>query len=1367
MVFTGTAAGQSPALNFRRLGNEQGLSNSTIETIFQDSRGFMWFGTRDGLNKYDGYQITVFRYNSSDSTSISDNYIKCIYEDSEHNLWIGTLNGLNRFNSAQNNFTRFRHNPADKNSLSHNLVTSICEDGQKGLWVGTYGGGLNVLNRKSGIFEHIIDKAIPGAKDGFNNRINVIIPMAEDLLWVGTDNGLYILKPSQKGLRGFPLPFDFQSKYNVIRTITKAGKEKLWLGTEDRGLILIDLGTGHTTHFEHRDKDSRSLSTNQIRSILRDSKGQLWAGGINGGLNLLNTADSSFSHYQNEPDNNRSLSQRTVSAIYEDRQGILWVGTHRGGINIYVPGAAKFRLYQQQADVNSLIYNDVKAFCEDKAGRIWIGTDGGGLNIFNRQQQHFRSYKYDPYNASTLGSNAILHIMEDREGQIWLATWGGGLNLYQPGREGFDRFQNNPSDPGSISSSYVQTMLEDSKGNFWVATYYGGLNLFNRKTRRFSRFTGTNGQAISGNNIVSLTEDKQGNIWIGTDDGGLNCYHSQTGSISHYFTREEKKPDLRVLFTDSKGRVWAGQSGLYLYDTAKDSFALYTREASLDISFIKGIVEDKSGDFWVSTSNGITRFHPGKPGFKKYNTGDGLQGLEFEDNACLQTRDGEIYFGGINGFNAFYPATITTNSYVPPVYITDLQVSNLRINAGTPPLEQDISITRKLVLDYTQSSFSFGFAALDYTAPENNQYAYMLEGWDKDWNYAGAERKATYTNLNPGTYTFYVKASNSDGVWNEKPVTLTIVIHPPFWKTWWFMLLAFTILAYTAYRILAFRRNIELKKIGEKKREEVHQLKLQFFTNISHEFRTPLTLILGPLEKMIREEQDGIRQHSYRLMQKNAYRLLDLVNEVMDFRKVESGVLQLKVMPGNPVLFLGEIEEEFREWAIEKNIQFNIVNQTTITEAWFDNQVLEKVIYNLLGNAFKYTPAGGSISLEMLDSLQGVKPMFPHELFIDHEYRAKEYLHFRISDNGIGISKDSIEHLFERYFRVNENHLGSGIGLAFVKSLTLLHKGSIRVYSERHRGTEIIVSLPRQKEDYTEQEQWMGEPGQKAKQLESLVSNQRYNFNTTTEAPAAGAGEPAPENTDGERPVILIVDDNTELRQFLKESLATDYTIIEAPDGQAGFEKAKAELPDIIISDVMMPVMDGISFCKLAKEHLDTSHIPFMMLTAKTALSSNIEGAASGADFYFGKPLSMELLQITIRNTLEQRKKSRERFLKDYYYEAKELVNSSRDKEFMDKLMEEIESHITDPDFDVAVLCSGMGMSKTNLYQKIKQLTGQSTGDFIRTIRLKKAAYIMTHEDVPLSEVILRIGIQTQSYFTKAFKKEFGKTPTQFLQELG
>jgi signal transduction histidine kinase/DNA-binding NarL/FixJ family response regulator len=863
--------------------------------------------------------------------------------------------------------------------------------------------------------------------------------------------------------------------------------------------------------------------------------------------------------------------------------------------------------------------------------------------------------------------------------------------------------------------------------------------------------------------VISINEDKTGNIWIGTDDGGLNCLNAATKSFTHYFNNEEKLPDLRILFVDSKGRVWVGQAGLYLFDPAKNSFSLYTDKGGLSTEFIKGITEDKNGNFWIATSNGLTQFNPKTYEYKKYNTADGLQGLEFEANAYLKTRTGQMFFGGINGFNSFYPENINVNKFVPPVYITDFQLFNQKVNPGEKdsPLKNDISVTNTIKLSYTQSTFSFGFAALNFTASQNNQYAYRLENLDKNWNYVGNERKASYTNLAPGKYVFRVKASNNDGIWNEEGRSVVVIITPPFWATWWFK--TFVLMLLTAGIILfyQFRKKREIRKMEEKKREEMHQVQLQFFTNISHEFRTPLSLILGPLEKLQREDTRFTFSHYYKIIARNAHRLMGLINELMDFRKVEAGVLKLNVMPGNLEVFLNEIYEEFSDLAQQQNIKFSVTVPQALTEVWFDRQVLEKIIINLVSNSFKYTADGGTITVNTFQSLNDFRPSFANELILKNEYQGKKYIYVKVADNGIGISKESIAHLFERYYKISESHLGSGIGLAFVKSLTFLHKGSIFVYSERNKGTEIIIAIPVSKEDYDKKEKWINNNQERGPRLESIYNKYEHHFfapETNEQAEVAKSHQP--------KPHILVVDDNGELRSFLKESLSQHYHITEASDGHEGINKAKDEFPDLIISDVMMPKVNGIDFCKTIKGNIETSHIPFLMLTAREALESKIEGTQSGADYYFSKPLSMDLLLLTIRNIFNQKQKLKERYSKDYHAEAKDLVHSAKDKEFIEELLGIIDSQLTNPDMDVDYICSKIGMSRTKLYQKLKGITAQSIGEFTRSVRLRKAVEIMTHEDVSLTDVMYRVGIQTQSYFTKAFKKEFGKTPTQFLQEL-
>jgi ligand-binding sensor domain-containing protein/signal transduction histidine kinase/DNA-binding NarL/FixJ family response regulator len=1351
--FIQPASAQAPKLKFSHINSFQGLSNSTVEAIYQDHRGFIWFGTRDGLNRYDGYQMTVFKNNPANTSSISDDYIRCLYEDSHHQLWIGTSNGLNRFNQFKNTFTRYKYAAANRQSISGNIINCIYSDRKGNLWIGTVDGGLNLYLPGSNSFQHFAD--VPG------NTVNYIFEDSATKLWIGTGKGLKSFD-RQKHIFNNQINFVGYSTISLpVNTIQEDRQHNLWLGIENGGLMVLDFKTKTVNRYQHQRDGDGSLANNQVKCLLADRKGNIWAGGINGGLSLFNPQSGTFSNYQNVSENSSSLSQRTVSAIFEDDQSNLWVGTHRAGVNLYTPKANKFKLLQNEPDNNSLSYNDVRAFCEDENHNIWIGTDGGGINIYDPIKNTFKYHRYNPNDSQSLAADAVLDIYKANEKKVWISTWGGGLNCFDKATGNFRHFTNTPADATTISSNFVQQAFKDSDGNFWIATYYGGLNLLNEQSLQFKRFTEAPDKKtrLTGNNIVSVNEDRNKNLWIGTDDGGLNCYNLRSKHISHYFDKQEKLPDLRIIFVDSRGRIWIGQNGLYLFNAAKNRFDIYTDKAGLGTDVIKGIEEDEAGNFWISGANGITKFNPQSFQFTKYNIADGLQGQEFEVNSCLKAQNGNLYFGGVNGFNVFNPASIKANPYVPPVYITGLQVFDKTVYPDVPgsPLKTDISVTNTVQLNYKQSSITLNFAALNYTAAENNKYQYRLEGFDPNWHLS-AERKATYTNLFPGSYTFMIKAANNDGLWNPKVTSLLIIITPPFWATWWFRTLMIAVILFSIYEILRFKKNLDLRKIEENKREEMHQLQLQFFTNISHEFRTPLSLILGPLETLLEKGKSATSQY-YEVMYRNANRLLLLINELMDFRKVESGALSLKATPGNLNTFINELAAEFKEAAMQKDITLNVVLNNPLDNTWFDRQVLEKIVLNLINNSLKYTPAKGVVTVEVLQNLEGFKSGFENELVLKNNFRAGRYAYIRISDNGIGISKDSIQHLFERYYRITETHLGSGIGLAFVKSLTVLHKGDIYVYSQRYAGTDIIIGLPVSESDYSPKEKWSeaAEPG--GTRLESIQME-----------PIASTGPLYPAKTisanNNHKYRILIVEDNDEIRAFIKSSLEEIYTITEAIDGADGLTQAKEQLPDLIISDVMMPGMNGIDFCHAIKEDLDTSHIPFIMLTAKTNLQAEIEGIDSGADLYLPKPISINLLTLSIRNIFEQRQKLRERYLKNHHIEARELVHSSKDKEFMDKLLLIIDKELNNPDLDVDQLCNTIGMSRTKLYHKIKEISGQAPNEFIRSIRLKKAIEIMTHEDVLLTEVIYRVGIQTQSYFTKAFKKEYGKTPTQFLQDL-
>jgi len=797
LLFPVSGFAQIPATNFRHISYEQGLSNTTILCIMQDSRGFMWFGTRDGLNRYDGTTVTVYKNNPYQSSSLRDNFVRCIYEGSAHKLWIGTSYGLASFDPQTDRFTRYWHSFNGKN-IADDIVTGICEDGQNNLWIGTLDSGVYKFDKQTHFFTHY--GRTKKRSSISSDSVNYVFKDSQQRIWIGTEDGLNLLDPKTGTFKAYKQP---EEAVNNINCLTEDASGNLWMGTDNRGLVMFNTQTKTFKNFRHNDADAGSLSTDEVISVLADKKGNIWAGTYGGGLNLLNPANNSFYKYTPLPENPASLSNLTVSALFDDKQGNFWIGTHRGGVNLYSAGVDKFRLFRAGITENSLSYDDVKAFFQDSEGNIWIGTDGGGLNLYDKKTGTFKRYKNDPLNPKSLSSNSVMAIAQDSKGNLWVGTWGGGLNLIDKKTGTFTHFKNNTADKTSISSDFLQRLYLDSKGNFWVATYYGGLNRLNADTHQFTRITtdSTATSSFAGNNVVSIDEDHDGNVWFGTDDGGLNAYSLNTKHFTHYLDHEDKKIDSRVIFTDSKGQLWLGQQGLYLFNRQQGSFKLFTDKAGLGSSFIKGITEGGDHNLWVSTSNGLVKLNPNTGECNLFNTMDGLQGMEFEANSYMKANDGEIFFGGINGFNSFYPGDIKTNKFIPPVYITGFLMYNKIIKPDTAlsPLNVDISYTKQIKLHHYQSSVSFTFAALNYTNSANNQYLYKLEGFDTVWTYAGAEHRAVYTNLDPGTYTFKVKASNNDGLWNNEGSSVTIIIASPFWSAWWFRIFLVVVAIFLLY----------------------------------------------------------------------------------------------------------------------------------------------------------------------------------------------------------------------------------------------------------------------------------------------------------------------------------------------------------------------------------------------------------------------------------------------------------------------------------------------------------------------------------------------------------------------------------------
>ena len=668
------SSAQAPVLNFRHITDEDGLSNTSVEVIFQDSRGFIWFGTRNGLNRYDGYDIRTYFHEPGNPNSLSDSYIKCIFEDSQHNLWIGTAGGLNRYDQLQNRFIRYPDQPILASAITH-----IAEDARHTLWVSTLAGSVYQLDTKK-------ETGQPWPFQRGNQPI--VYDFSWDKsgnLWMATSLGLRLFNHTTRQITDFPYRQPGSQRPVPFNEIQLDTTGQLWLATDSQGLISFDPQRRTFRAYRHNDNDPTSLGSDNVTSLLIDGQQRLWVGCLNGGLNRLDPKTGSFINYERQPGNPSSLSQKSVQSLFNDQQGNIWVGTLRGGVNLYTPQSRKFNLYRQQLTPNSLSYNDIRGFCEDHAGNLWVGADGGGLNRFNREQNTFTHFRHQPNNPRSLGSDAVMSVTEDSQHTLWVATYGGGLNRFDPKTGTFERFVHNPADPASISSNFVQKAFEDSQHTLWVATYTGGLNRMDRRTNTFQRFVqDPQGKTkLTGIQLISINEDHNQNLWICTEDGGLNRYNLRTNRFSHYFNKPANKKDLVVIFTDSKNRLWIGKKGLYLYDRAKDQFSLFANKAGLSDEFIKGILEDGQGNLWISSSNGLIQFNPDTQAFRKFNTRDGLQGLEFEDNACLKTRDGTMFFGGVNGFNTFDPNQLNINQFVPPVFVTEFQVSNQKVGVGT------------------------------------------------------------------------------------------------------------------------------------------------------------------------------------------------------------------------------------------------------------------------------------------------------------------------------------------------------------------------------------------------------------------------------------------------------------------------------------------------------------------------------------------------------------------------------------------------------------------------------------------------------------------------------------------------------------
>ena len=1379
---------QQPPIYFDHITTEEGLSQNDINCIFQDSQGFMWFGTNDGLNKYNGYKFTIYKPKQDSDNSISSNLIFSIAEDSQHRLWIGTTGkGLNLFDTQKETFTIYQNAPDDSSSLISNYITKVLVDRKDRLWVTTNNGlELMDLKRPEEGFYHLSNNSENTDKTILPSNVNTVFEDQKGHIFVGTSTGAYQITIPEGSIDLKAIIVEPILEEKSVRAIIKDRYGKLILGTFS-GLL-----------YEEGDKQFTELADGTHYDLVIDDDYNIWSGTGNGLYFFKANKRGSYPEltevFQSNPYYSSYLSKNNIKSIFKDAFGLIWIGTNGGGINKINPRRKPFHHFQKTLNPTSLSYNKIRSVYEDSYGTIWMGTEGGGLNrqhssAINGKYNNFSvidnpsrifaitEYEKDAKHYLIAGSEmapglfyvditdnprtldsintvtfpgvnpAVFSILKDRKKNLWIGTYSGGLFKWHKEdiikRDVFTRYESNPADSNSLPNNIIRCLFEDSKGNIWVGTGDGlsklGPSEALKRRPEFITYKSKpkDPNSISHNYILAIHEDQNGNLWIGTFGGGLNKFIPSG----------------------------AGQAGHFERFTTKDG---------LPNDVVKGILEDDKGCLWLATNKGLSRFDPAKKTFTNFDVNDGLQSNEFSELACYRLYNGDMIFGGVNGFNVFNPEEIKLNKDIPLVAITELSILNQSVGVGERVngrvlLPDAITSLKNIRLKNHESSFSLEFAALHYSAPTKNQYAYKLEGFNKDWVFTNSEKRfATYTNLSPGDYTFHLKASNNDGNWSA-PIQLRITIIPPIWLTWYAyvfytLILLFLLWLFRRYTLIgvAEKHKLTIEHLEKEKAEELHQMKLRFFTNISHELRTPLTLIIGPLENLLKQKQ-GInfkeQRQDLHLMYKNSRYLLRLVNQLLDFRKLDQGKMKLSIQHGNIVRFIQEVTEPFQFLANKKKIHFEISSAQEKILLWFDPDVLEKILYNLLSNAFKFTPENGKI-------LVTIAPEDRSEGSSTKNEKINKYLKICVKDTGPGIPAKFKKKVFERFYKTPAqsfgNRMGAGIGLAFTKSLVELHHGQIKIKSKPNKGTTFKILLPLDRTVFAKEEFKTN--------ISSLLEMSDKAIPSSVMAPPLSTNQEisvAHLNTltDRDQPLLLVIDDHEDLRAYINRSFAPDFKVIEAADGHEGLQKTLEFLPDLIISDISMPRIDGITLCNQLKSEEQTSHIPIILLTAKASQESELAGLQTGADAYVKKPFNMEVLKTRVQNIFKLRRDLQKRFRKEVSLEPSEITVTSLDESFLKQAIKVVEDHMSDTEFTVEEMVKEMAVSRSKLYLKLKALTGQSSSEFIRTIRLKRAVQLFDQSDYSVKEIMYMTGFNTSSYFSKCFKKQFGVLPSEYARK--
>jgi signal transduction histidine kinase/ligand-binding sensor domain-containing protein/DNA-binding response OmpR family regulator len=1430
---------------FEKFNTEDGLSQSTITSIYCDEKGFLWFGTMNGLNRFDGHSFKVFQSSVENPNLITNNRVISIWEDKLNFLWFKTYDGyyhcynprketfltlpkylvnIEEKSSKINCFTQLTENEiwlgasksgayqliynqesdsysinqfTDKgtSSISSNNVKFILSAPDSTLFIGNQ-HGLNIIsheNRKSGKFH--FQQYFP--EISFTSAVAI-----NDEIWIGTQNeGIIIYNTSSQSFNRLnksnsPLTKNNITNINKIstgiiitcenvlniynyslkewkhfkfkaKTINRLYEDRwdiLWVITNSSGVQKIDLHNNKIKHFDLIPPGHKYMSDKERPYFFEDSKDNLWICVHGGGLAFYDRTKDEFDFFYNDPNDPNSISSNTVMCMTEDHNNTLWVGTGlQGGVNRVVLQNPAFRSIPFKNNYTNQMENMVRAVFEDSNRNLWVASKGGEIKIFDKNYKEIKNNIHYPFKQQGIRIFNTYSIFQDSEGYIWLGSKGAGLavsktpvnnTLNDYSKIEFIVYQHNETDNSSLTHNNIYGIDEDINGNIWIATYGNGVSVANIQSGRASltfKNYNTDNSNISNNLVRDVMSDTKGNIWLATTFG-INMLPVKNLNAEKFtfkkFYRETANlhslsyNDVVHMYEDTQGNIWFGTFGGGVNVLSDDSlFIHYTKHDGLCNNDVFGITEDSTESIWFSTEQGLSRFNPYLESFNNYTKSNSLGVNIFSENTCCVRRNGDLVFGGNNGFEVISPSLLQLERKSFDVVFTNFQLfnKNISVTSENSPLKNTITYSEKINLSHKQSSFSIEYSTLEYLGESRIQFAYILENFDKEWNLAGAQRKATYTNLPPGEYFFKVKAALWDGNWDENVSTLKINIEPPIWQTniaYITYLIVFVVAIFFITRsiinIATYRTQLKIEKA-------VNEVKLKFFTNISHEIRTPLTLILNPIEDILADKSlpDKYRP-SLKIMQKNGQRMIYLINQLLDFRKIQSNKMTLNIEKIDLVKFVKNITENFEMQAKHKNISFKFNSTVERIDIWGDYHKLDSAFFNILANAFKFTPPGKDISVNIKHHMSGKN--------IDIE----------IIDNGPGIKDEDIPLIFNRYTILSKDNLteGTGIGLNFSNEIIKMHGGNISVKSKIGIGSTFIISLKTGSAHFVNKD--------------NIVFKQNKNQQTNTQT-SDFIEDNSPQLSaismqNKGKPRILIVEDNQDIMNYITSSLSASAEILQAHDGNEGYKIATENNPDLIISDVIMPIIDGTEMTRKLKSNFETCHIPVILLTAKSSVDDQIIGIESGAEAYIVKPFKMQILISTIKNIINQRQLILKKYTPRNDIDVSQIEMSDRNKDFLNNIISYIEENYNNPELSISKIVEHSCVSRTVFYNKIKSLTGLSPIELLRQIKLKIAAQMLLN-GYNVTETAHEIGFNDSRYFSKQFKEQFGKSPSEYKKQ--